>query len=107
MNDVRSYATVARWIENVNRYYKLPESEWAGRLAALRTFCERVGKDPAAVIAAAVGEKGAKVDFMRISKRIARETAGDARAAHDWDGVIRSFFIHNGARVVVRPYEED
>jgi hypothetical protein len=44
---------------------------------------------------------------VRISKRIARETTRDARAAHDWDGVIRSFFIHNGARVVVRPYEED
>jgi len=107
MNDLRGYATVTRWIENVNRYYQLPESEWAGRLAALRTFCERLGKDPDTVIAEAVSEKGAKVDFMRLSKQIARETTSEPRAAHDWDGVIRSFFIHNGARVVVRPYEED
>jgi hypothetical protein len=107
MNDLRSYATVTRWIENVNRYYQLPDSEWVGRLAALRTFCERIGKDPDAVIADAVSEKGAKVDFMRVSKQIARETTTHTRAAHDWDGVIRSFFIHNGARVVVRPYEEE
>lgn len=107
MEDLHRYATVSRWIENVNRYYRLPESEWADRLAALRTFCERVGKDPDAVIAEAIAERGAKVDFMRVSKQIARETTSDARAAHDRDGIIRSFFIHNGARVVVRPYEED
>jgi hypothetical protein len=107
MNDLRSYATVRRWIDNVNRYYQLPDDEWRTRLAALGTFCERLGKDPDAVIADAVGGKGAKVDFMRLSKQIAREVATDRRAAHDWDGVIRSFFIHNGARVVVRPYEDD
>ncbi len=107
MDDIRSYASVARWIDNVNRYYQLPESEWVGRLAALRVFCERIGKDPDAVIRSAIGEKGSKVDMMRRSKQIAREVNGDARAAHDWDGVVRSFFIHNGARVVVRPYEQD
>jgi hypothetical protein len=106
MEDLRSYATVARWIANVNRYYQLPESEWAPRLAALRTFCERVGKDPDQVIRAALEEKEAKVDLMRRSKAIAREVSSDSRAAHDWDGVVRSFFIHNGARVVVRPYED-
>jgi hypothetical protein len=107
MNDLQSYATVTRWIENVNRYYRLPDGEWDTRLAALRTFCARIGKDPDAVIAEAIAGKDAKVDFMRASKRIARETADDPRAAHDWDGIIRSFFIHNGARVVVRPYEEE
>jgi hypothetical protein len=107
MDDVRRYASVCRWVDNVNRYYKLPDAEWEPRLAALAKFCERVGKDPDAVIVAATGEKGAKVDFMRLSKQIGREVTGDARAAHDWDGIIRSFFIHNGARVVVRPYEEE
>ncbi|MBI2962158.1 MAG: hypothetical protein HYY35_00260 [Deltaproteobacteria bacterium] len=107
MKDLRSYLTVSRWIDNVNRYYRLAESEWKGRLEVLRTFCDRAGKDPDAVIAAAVGEKGVKVDFMRMSKQIAKEMTADARAAHDWDGVIRSFFIHNGARVVVRPYDDD
>ena len=38
MDDLRRYASVARWIDNVNRYYKLPEAEWEGRLAALRVF---------------------------------------------------------------------
>ena len=59
------------------------------------------------MIRSAVEEKGAKVDMMRRSKRIAKEVTRDARAAHDWDGIVRSFFIHNGARVVVRPYEEE
>ena len=43
---------------------------------------------------------------MRDLRKIAREVAADAHAAHDWDNVVRSFFIHNGARVVVRPYQE-
>jgi hypothetical protein len=107
MEDLRSYASIARWIESVNRYYKLPDSDWTPRLAAVRLFCERLGKDPDAVIRAAVEEKGAKVEMMRRSKQIAKEVSGDSRAAHDWDGVVRSFFIHNGARVVVRPYEDE
>jgi hypothetical protein len=107
MDDLKSYASVARWIDGVNRYYNLPESEWVGRLAALRVFCERIGKDPDALIRSAVDEKGAKVEMMRRSKQIAKEVNAEARAAHDWDGIVRSFFIHNGARVVVRPYEED
>jgi hypothetical protein len=45
--------------------------------------------------------------MMRRSKQIAKEATRDARAAHDQDGFVRSFFIHNGARVVVRPYEEE
>jgi hypothetical protein len=107
MENLRRYATVARWIENVNRYYKLPDDEWSRRLEVLSVFCERVGKDPDAVIRAALDEKGAKVEMMRRSKQIAKEVTGNSRAAHDWDGVVRSFFIHNGARVVVRPYEDE
>jgi hypothetical protein len=104
--DLRHYASVTRWIDNVNRYYGLPESEWTSRLAALGEFCRRLGKDPDTVIRAALEEKGAKVELMRRSKQIAKEVTTDSRAAHDWDGVVRSFFIHNGARVVVRPYED-
>jgi hypothetical protein len=44
---------------------------------------------------------------MRRSKQIAKEVTADSRAAHDWDGIVRSFFIHNGARVVVRPYADE
>jgi hypothetical protein len=107
MDDLRGYACVVRWIQGVNRYYKLPDSDWTPRLEVVRLFCERLGKDPDAVIRAAIDEKGAKVEMMRRSKQIAKEVTGDARAAHDWDGIVRSFFIHNGARVVVRPYEDE
>ena len=107
MNDLKSYASVARWIENVNKYYQLPDEEWAPRLEALRVYCERAGKDPDAIIHDATEVQGTKPDFMRLSKKVAKEVHGDSREAHDWDGYIRSFFIHNGARVVTRPYADD
>ena len=106
MEDLRSYASVARWIENVNRYYQLGDAEWSERLDALRTFCERAGRDPDALVRDAVDTKTEKVDLMRLSKKVAAELCADPRAAHDWDNVVRSFFIHNGARVVVRPYAD-
>jgi len=104
--DIRGHASVARWIENVNKYYQLPDEEWQPRLAALEVYCQRAGKSPDAVIEDAISVKGSKPDFMRLSKQIAKELHGDSREAHDWDGYIRSFFIHNGARVVTRPYDE-
>ena len=39
-----------------------------------------------------------KIDFIRQVKRFAKETCPDERAAHDRENVVRSFFIHNGAR---------
>ena len=81
--DLRRYASVTRWIDNVDRYYGLTESEWTSRLAALREFCRRLGKDPDTVIRAALEEKGAKVELMRRSKQIAKEVTADSRAAHD------------------------
>ena len=106
MSDVRSFATVQRWIENVNKLYQLPDEEWVRRVDALRIYCERAGKDPDAIIKDALEIQGSRPDFMRLSKKVAKELKGDTREAHDWDGHIRSFFIHNGARVVTRPYEE-
>ena len=106
MSDVRSFASVQRWIENVNKLYQLPDDEWVARVDALRIYCERAGKDPDAIIKDALEVQGSRPDFMRLSKKVAKELKGDTREAHDWDGFIRSFFIHNGARVVTRPYEE-
>ena len=106
MKPIRSYASVTLWIDNVNRYYHLAEDEWSPRLAALETFCERMGKDPDAIIREAKDEKGAKVEFMRLLNRVAKELYDDPKAAHDWNNAIRSFFQHNGARVVVKPYPE-
>jgi hypothetical protein len=31
---------------------------------------------------------------------------GSARGTHDWENVVRSFFIHNDVRVIVQPYAE-
>lgn len=107
MDDLRRFPSVARWIENVNKYYALPAEEWAPRLEALRVYCDRAGKDPDAIVREATEVQGTKPDFMRLSKKVAKELHGESREAHDWDGYIRSFFIHNGARVVTRPYEED
>lgn len=106
MESIRSYPSVARWIENVNRYYGLSDAEWERRLETLRRFCEHVGKDPESMIRDALEERGEKVNLMRLLNRVAKELNPDARAAHDWNNVVRSFFMHNGARVVVRPYPE-
>jgi hypothetical protein len=105
MQPIRSYASVSRWMENVNRYYNLTDAEWEGRLETLRRFCEHVGEDPDMVIKRALEEKGEKVNFMRLLNQVSKALNEDARAAHDWNNVVRSFFIHNGARVVVKPYQ--
>jgi len=106
MDDIRSYASVKKWVAEVNRYYNLSDAEWEGRLGALADFCRHMDRDPDAMIREALDEKGAKVDFMRGLRRWAKEAHPSPQAAHDADGIVRSFFIHNGARVVVRPYEE-
>jgi hypothetical protein len=31
---------------------------------------------------------------------------GGARGAHDWENVVRNFFIHNGVWGIVQPYAE-
>jgi hypothetical protein len=105
MQDMKSYATVQKWIANVNRQYDLREDEWSQRLEVLQRFCEQLGENPDALISEALQDQGRKVDFMRRLNRLAKSVSDDSRVAHDWQNVVRSFFIHNGARVVVRPYE--
>ena len=104
MNDIKSYTTVQKWIVNVNRYYNLSDEEWAGRLQMLADFCQAEEKDPDTMIAAALAEKSDKVDYMRHLKQFVKAQSTNPRLAHDLENVVRSFFIHNGARVVVRPY---
>ncbi len=104
MNDIKSYTTVQKWIANVNRYYNLSDEEWVGRLQMLADFCEAEEKDPDAMIAEALAEKSDKVDYMRHLKQFVKAQSTNPRLAHDLENVVRSFFIHNGARVVVRPY---
>lgn len=104
MNDIKSCATVQKWIANVNRYYNLSDEEWVGRLQMLADFCRVEEKDPDSMIAEALAEKSEKVDYMRRLKKFAKEQSTNPRTAHDLENIVRSFFIHNGARVVVRPY---
>jgi hypothetical protein len=105
-DDLKSYASVQKWMANVNRMYALSDGEWAGRLKTLGEFCRHLGKDPDTIIEEALEEKSQKVDFMRQLRQAAKAASEDARKAHDWQNVVRSFFIHNGARVVVRSYPE-
>ena len=95
-----------RWIASVDAMYRLSPDEWAERLAVLEAFCAETGADPDAMVAEARAERSAKNDYLRRLKRFAaqRHPPG-SRAAHDAENVVRSFLIHNGARVFVRPYE--
>lgn len=104
MDDIKSYATVQKWLANVNRYYNLSDEEWGGRLQMLADFCRVEEKDPDSMITEALAEKSDKVDYMRRLKKFAKEQSTNPRTAHDLENIVRSFFIHNGARVVVRPY---
>lgn len=103
---VADRATVRRWIDSVDRMYHLSEPEWTERLAVLTAFCEAVGDDPDHMIASARSSLDAKNDSMRALRRFVRERYAGGDAAHDAENVVRSFFIHNGARVFVRPYED-
>jgi len=106
MNEIKSYATVQKWIANVNRYYNLSDEEWEPRLRTLEDFCRALDQDPDAIIAEALADRAEKIDYMRRLRSFAREQNANAYAAHDLENVVRSFFIHNGARVVTRPYTE-
>jgi len=106
MDNMRAYASVQKWIDNVNRYYHLEAAEWEGRLRTLREFCQHIDKDPDTMIAEALEKREVKIECMRRLKQFARQVCHSPRGAHDWENVVRSFFIHNGARVIVQPYAE-
>jgi len=99
-----STETVRRWMASVDAMYHLSEREWSDRLGVLGEWCREVGDDPDRVIASARASRDAKNEYMRSLKRFARERYPEGRSAHDVENVVRSFFIHNGARVFVRPY---
>lgn len=106
INDIKSYTSVQKWVANVNRYYNLSDEEWASRLQTLTDFCRTESTDPDMMIAEALAERSEKIDYMRRLKKFAREQASNPRVAHDLENIVRSFFIHNGARVVTRPYTD-
>jgi hypothetical protein len=43
---------------------------------------------------------------MRRLKRFVKTLTTNPTLAHDYENIIRSFFINNGARVVTKPYPD-
>ena len=99
------YATIQGWMSKVNDMFHLSDEEWSARLDILGDFCSEIETDPDQMIAAARSSRDAKNEYMRRLKHFVRERYHGKRSAHDAENVVRSFFIHNGARVFVRPYE--
>jgi hypothetical protein len=105
ITELRQHSTVKQWISRVDEMFHLSEQEWSERLSVLDGFCAEVTTEPDRMIAESRASRDAKNEYMRRLKRFTAERHPDARAAHDAENVVRSFFIHNGARVFVRPYE--
>jgi hypothetical protein len=104
--DVRAYRSIKLWMDVVNKMYHLSEAEWEGRLQLVQQFCEAEGKDPDEMIAEARGDRAEKIDYMRRLKRFVKTLTPNPTLAHDYENIIRSFFINNGARVVTKPYPD-
>ena len=104
--DVQAYRSIQLWMDVVNKMYHLSEAEWEGRLQVVQQFCEAEGKDPDEIIAEARGDRAEKIDYMRRLKRFVKTLTPNPTLAHDYENIIRSFFINNGARVVTKPYPD-
>ena len=104
--DVQAYRSIQLWMDVVNKMYHLSEAEWEGRLQIMQQFCEAEGKDPDEIIAEARGDRAEKIDYMRRLKRFVKTLTPNPTLAHDYENIIRSFFINNGARVVTKPYPD-
>ena len=104
--NLRAYRSVQLWMTEVNNMYHLSEEEWEGRLQVLQQFCEAESKDPDEIIDEAKGARAEKIDYMRRLKRFVKTLTSNPTSAHDYENIIRSFFINNGARVVTKPYPD-
>jgi hypothetical protein len=104
--DLQTYRSVKLWMDTVNKMFHLSEAEWEGRLQILQQFCEAEGKGPDEIIAEARSDRAEKIDYMRRLKRFAKTLTTNPTLAHDYENIIRSFFINNGARVVTKPYPD-
>ena len=104
--DMQAYQSIQLWMDAVNKMYHLSEAEWEGRLQVVQQFCEVEGKDPDEMIAEARGDRAEKIDYMRRLKRFVQTLTPNPMLAHDYENIVRSFFINNGARVVTKPYPD-
>ena len=104
--DVQAYQSIQLWMDVVNKMYHLSEAEWEGRLQIMQQFCEAEGKNPDEIIVEARGDRAEKIDYMRRLKSFVKTLTPNHTLAHDYENIIRSFFINNGARVVTKPYPD-
>ena len=104
--DVQAYQSIQLWMDVVNKMYHLSEAEWEGRLQIIQQFCEAEGKDPDEIITEARSDRAEKIDYMRRLKSFVKTLTPNPTLAHDYENIIRSFFINNGARVVTKPYPD-
>ena len=104
--DVQAYQSIQLWMDVVNKMYHLSEAEWEGRLQIVQQFCEAEGKDPDEIITEARSDRAEKIDYMRRLKSFVKTLTPNPTLAHDYENIIRSFFINNGARVVTKPYPD-
>ena len=104
--NLRAYRSVQLWMSEVNNMYHLSVAEWEGRLQVLQQFCEAESKDPDEIIDEAKGARAEKIDYMRRLKRFVKTLTANPTQAHEYENIIRSFFINNGARVVTKPYSD-
>ena len=104
--DVQAYRSIQLWMDVVNKMYHLSEAEWEGRLQIVQQFCEAEGKDPDEIITEARSDRAEKIDYMRRLKSFVKTLTPNPTLAHDYENIIRSFFINNGARVVTKPYPD-
>jgi hypothetical protein len=104
--DIQAYRSIQLWMDIVNNMYHLSEAEWEGRLQIVQQFCEAEGKDPDEIIVEARSDRAEKIDYMRRLKRFVKTLTANPTLAHDYENIIRSFFINNGARVVTKPYPD-
>lgn len=103
-DSLKDRATVRTWLHGLTEQWGEAPSDFDGRLETLSHFCQFVGQEPDALIAACTREvesgKRIRIKERRFyTEKIAefQESAdGDARAKGRAGNVIRSFFIHNG-----------
>jgi hypothetical protein len=106
LNQFKGSKAVEKWMSSINSLYHLSEKEWESRLVVLEEFCKTIGKHPDTIIAEALADRQEKIAFMRMLRKLSGERHGETRAGHDYQNITRSFFNHNGARVVSRPYQD-
>lgn len=104
--NMREYKSVQLWLDAVNSMFHLSDAEWDSRLQVLYQFCESEKKDPDEIIADARSDRAEKIDYMRRLKRFVKTMTTSEAAAHNYENIVRSFFINNGARVVTKPYSD-